>query len=148
MQVFRTGAIVVALLGGVSLAVAQTTSPGSSPSASPGASSSMSQVNLTQQQKQKIWQSLASASGQTAPAGFTASEGATVPQQVNLQPLPQTASADLPSNARNMQYAKMQDQILIVDPSDRKVVEVIKQSDAMGASGSSPSGSSPSGTSR
>lgn len=139
MQMFRTGAIVVALLGGVSLAVAQTSAPGSSPGASPSMASS---VTLTPQQKQKIWQSLASASGQPAPAGFTASEGATVPQQVSLQPLPQSASADLPANARDMQYAKMQDEILIVDPKDRKVVEVIKQSEA------GPGGAIPSGTSR
>lgn len=145
MQMFRTGALAVALLSGVSLAVAQTSSPGSSPSASPGASSSMADsLTLTQTQKQKIWQSLASASGQSAPAGFTASEGATVPQQVSLQPLPQTASADLPASARNMQYAKMRDEILIVDPKDRKVVEVIKQSDAMAPGGAT----SPSGTSR
>jgi hypothetical protein len=85
-------------------------------------------VNLRQQQKQSIQQQLSSKSAQAVPAGFTAQVGAKVPQSVILHPLP-TKSASNINSVKSDDYAKLKNnKILIVNPTNRKVVAIIQTS--------------------
>jgi hypothetical protein len=87
-------------------------------------------ITLTNEQKRMVFQQLAmDAKVQKAPASFQASVGATLPSDIQLQPVPNDVSTEVPSVA-NYRFAKVEeDQLLIVDPNDRRVVSVIEQQD-------------------
>jgi hypothetical protein len=123
------GAAAMALLIGASGAFAQTTNmqrnPAGAPMAAPGATQTPSKISLTAQQKQAIWTSVASDKGAKAPANFQASIGANVPADIALRPLPANVLQQVP-DAKNYRYAKVSDQVLLVDPSTKVVVDIIK----------------------
>jgi hypothetical protein len=60
------------------------------------------------------------------PPGFTPTVGAKVPTQkkLPLHPLPQDLSRQIPA-LKQYYYGKLPDNILIVDPMTKKVVDVI-----------------------
>jgi hypothetical protein len=81
-------------------------------------------LDLTSAQQKMAWNDLDHASNQTAPSGFAADAGAKVPATVKISAVPNKASRDL-SQLRAYDFAKVGGKILIVNPSDRKVAEVI-----------------------
>jgi Protein of unknown function (DUF1236) len=85
-----------------------------------------SQLSLTAQQKQAIWDSVGKAKGANAPANFQASVGASVPAQIALRSLPSDILQQVP-NAKKYRYAKIADEVLLVDPTNHKVIDIIKQ---------------------
>jgi hypothetical protein len=86
-----------------------------------------STVQLTSQQEQALWTDIsARAREQSAPAGFTAAVGQSVPTKVTLRSLPHKAAADVPA-AKPYRYAMVNHQLLLVNPSDKKVIDVIAQ---------------------
>jgi hypothetical protein len=97
-------------------------------------------LNLTPQQKQTIMQSVQSEKGQPAPAGFQPQVGATVPQSMTMHQLPSTIATEIPS-AKGLEYAKLSNnEILLIDPKDRRVADIIMPS---GTTGAAPSPMSP-----
>ncbi len=95
-------------------------------------------LNLTPQQKQTILQSVQSERGQPAPAGFLPKVGAPVPQSMSMQQLPSNVTTQVPA-AKGLEYAKLDNnEILLIDPKDRKVAEIIMPSGTTGAAPSSP----------
>jgi len=90
-------------------------------------------VNLTQSQKNTIKSQLSSQNAQAVPGGFTASIGAKVPTSVSLKPLPSKVASQVKS-VKDDEYAKLKDnQILIVEPSNRKVVAMINENGTTGS---------------
>lgn len=82
-------------------------------------------LNLTATQKDSIWQSLSSQPAQSAPAGFDAKVGEKVPQSLALHALPTNVTMQIPA-AKEHQYVKLQNnEIVLVNPKDRQVDEVI-----------------------
>jgi hypothetical protein len=82
-------------------------------------------LNLSSTQRTTAWNDLHSqATKQTAPAGFSATMGSVVPSTMKLQPIPEKTAKDVPS-LKPYDFAVMQGKVLIVNPSDKKVVEVI-----------------------
>jgi hypothetical protein len=137
------GAIALMLLGSAGMASAQYSPEQNSPGQSSGQNSKSNQnnrmsnqsssmsgqqaLNLSQDQKQTIWQAVSKQkSADSAPASFQPSVGAQVPSQIKLHPLPQTAAKQVPA-AKNYQYAKLQNQVLLVDPANKTVVDIISQ---------------------
>jgi hypothetical protein len=95
---------------------------------------SAAELNLTNQQKQTIAQSVQTETGQPAPAGFLPRVGAAVPQSLTMRQLPSTVAAQVPA-ARNLEFAKLDsNEVLLIDPKDRRVAEII--SPAGGTTGS------------
>ena len=91
------------------------------------------EVNLTPQQKQMIMQSIQSEKGQPAPAGFQPTVGASVPQSMQMHQLPSNLTTEVPA-AKGLEYAKLDNnQILLIDPKDRRVADVIMPSGTTGA---------------
>jgi len=142
---FTYGAVTLALLASVTFALAQNPSTNTKrdsgampppPSAQmPAAPSKLqtsaqpqtqAQLSLSADQKQAIWDSVGKNKGAKAPANFQASIGANVPAQVALRPLPGTLSKQVP-DAKKYRYAKIDDQVVLVDPSTHKIIDVIKQ---------------------
>jgi hypothetical protein len=96
------------------------------------------ELNLTTQQKQTIAQSVQTEMAQPAPAGFLPRVGAPVPQSLAVRQLPPSATTQVPA-ARNLQFAKLDsNEVLLIDPQDRRVAEIISPSGATGAAPMSP----------
>jgi hypothetical protein len=120
------------LVAGGSLASAAGTSKALQGSAmsNPSASSTVTgkasdMLNLTTTQQKSAWNDLnGQATHQTAPSGFQPIVGAVVPSTVKIQPVPNKAASDIPS-LKPYDFAMVQGKLLIVNPSDKKVAEVI-----------------------
>jgi hypothetical protein len=83
-------------------------------------------LSLTRTQEQTIWQDVSQhQTSMKSPAGFTAQAGAAVPSKIKLHPLPRTVTKQVPAT-RPYEYAVLDNkQLLIVNPMDRKVVDII-----------------------
>lgn len=132
----RFGTIALALLAGVSIAAAQNTPtrPGGAPPAAapqgqsaqdsmkPGAS-----LQLSAQQKTAIFQAVTKDKVKSPPpAEFKPSLGASVPASIELYALPANIVADVPA-AKQYKYTVAQNLVVIVDPTNMKVVDIIRQ---------------------
>jgi hypothetical protein len=91
-------------------------------------------LNLTAAQKHTIYQSVMNEKGQTAPSSFRASIGAKVPSSLTLRQLPRTVASQIPK-AKNYEFAKLQNnEVLLVDPKNRQVAEMITSPSTTGSS--------------
>ena len=82
-------------------------------------------LHLTAAQKQTIYSSISNQKQkETAPATFQPQVGAVVPGSIELQELPKTL-VDLVPDLKNYQYAMVTNQVLLVDPKSKQVVEII-----------------------
>jgi hypothetical protein len=112
-SVYRS-AVVAAFLGSVAVATA-------------------AELNLTTQQKQTIMQSVQTERGQPAPAGFQPRVGASVPQSMSMHQLPSNVTTQVPI-AKDLEYAKLDNnEVLLIDPKDRRVADIIAPSGTTGA---------------
>jgi hypothetical protein len=85
-------------------------------------------LSLTTSQQKQAWNGIESqATKQNAPASFTASIGATVPQEIKLSPVPAKVANEVPK-LRPYDYALISNKLLIVNPKDKKIVDVIRGS--------------------
>ena len=110
----RGTAIALALVGSVGFAAA-------------------AQLNLSSAQKQTIYQSVASEKGQAAPSGFQAKLGEKAPQSLSIRQLPSSVTGQI-SAAKEYEYAKLQNnEVLLIDPKDRHVAEVIMSQNTTGS---------------
>jgi len=102
----------------------------SSPKAPPSASSTMSKpatdrLSLTSTEQKSVWKDLnGQATNQNAPSGFQPQVGAMVPGSIKLEPVRSKAATDVPS-LKSFDFAMVQGKLLIVNPSDKKIAEVI-----------------------
>ena len=127
----RNGATVLALLAGVGIAAAQSPMPpaGSAPAQrAPAASSQNSAaLQLSAAQKTAIFQSVTKEKVKTPPpANMQVSVGAQIPASIELYPLPANIVSEVPAT-KAFKYTVAQNQVVIVDPTNMKVVEIIKQ---------------------
>jgi hypothetical protein len=130
----RHATIALALIAGTGVALAQT-GPGTQPSPGSPPGPAMRQdapkpgqkLQLTQQQKSAIFKAVRQDAKQIKlPANFRVAVGAQVPPQIELHTLPDSA---LTANEmlRNYRYTVVQNQVILVDPTSMRVVEVIRQ---------------------
>jgi hypothetical protein len=111
-------AIGLALFATVGTAAAQNASPTVNPS-------TVLDLKLNPDQKHTIYLSISNQKQkETAPLDFRAAVGATVPPSVDLQPLPKTI-VDLIPQMKDYQYAMVANQVLLVEPKSKQVVDVI-----------------------
>ncbi len=116
-------AAAVLLLSGVSAASAA--SHMSSGATTAGMARDTLALSATQQKD--IWKDISHhATNQTAPSGFSATVGEAVPSGVSTYPLPRQAARDVPAT-RPYRYAMMQDKVLLVNPHDKKIADVVSK---------------------
>jgi hypothetical protein len=97
-------------------------------SKNPASTSTMAKDNLslTRSQQRTAWKDINhQASSQTAPSNFTASVGATVPGDISIQSAPTKVGSRI-SSLKPYDYALLHDELLIVNPNDKRIVDVIK----------------------
>jgi Protein of unknown function (DUF1236) len=84
-------------------------------------------LNLSGAQEQIIYQSLMNEKGEPLPSGFQPSIGDKLPSSLTLHKLPSRVIDRIPS-ARRYEYTKLRtDEVLLVDPKDREIVDVISR---------------------
>jgi len=92
-----------------------------------GGAATAGMLNLSGAQEQLIYQSVLNEKGEPVPTGFRPSVGAKAPMSLTLHKLPSRVIDRIPSAGR-YEYAKLQnDEVLLVDPKDREVVDVISR---------------------
>jgi opacity protein-like surface antigen len=126
MKKYLGAAVVTVAMIGAAYATAPSTAPATPPSAGAGAGTSTgASATFTLQAADattlRTWIMAQNTASMPAPAGFTATVGATLPTQVTLHPIP--ASAGVAAVGMN-QYAVVDNKIVLVNPSDRKIVYV------------------------
>jgi hypothetical protein len=115
MPFWSRSALVVVFAGAVMTALAQDAPPPDLP-----------RLDLTPAQRQTIHQSIVNQQDKksTAPDTFRAAVGANVPDTVKLEPMPKTI-VELMPQTKDFRYGLVSNQVLIVEPRSRRVVEVI-----------------------
>ena len=82
-------------------------------------------LKLSPEQKQTIYTSISNQKQkETAPPTFRAAIGVVVPSSIELQPLPKTIVELIP-DLRDFEYAMVANQVLLVDPKNKQVIEII-----------------------
>jgi hypothetical protein len=82
-------------------------------------------LSLTSTEQKTAWNDLhGQAAEQKASSGFNATVGAVVPSTVKIAPVPSKAASDVPM-LKSFDFAMVNGKLLIVNPSDKKIVEVI-----------------------
>jgi hypothetical protein len=82
-------------------------------------------LSLTSAQQKTAWKDLYMKSlTQEVPAGFAAKVGAVVPKSITTAPVTPKASGDVPA-LRSYAFAMIKGKVLIVNPNDHKIAEVI-----------------------
>jgi hypothetical protein len=113
----------VLLLSGVS--VASAASHMSNRSGSSAAASD--KLDLSSAQQKSIWKDIGShAANQNAPSDFNPAVGMAIPAGVSTYPLPRQAARDVPA-VKPYRYAMLQDKVLIVNPSDKMIADVVSK---------------------
>ena len=85
-------------------------------------------IGLSSSQKQTIYQSIRNQQVKKSPEpiGFRAAVGAHVPEAIEVSPLPKTI-VELMPKMHDYAYAFVANEVLIIDPKLKTVVEVIRQ---------------------
>ena len=110
------------------VALALLSSAGAAAAAGAGSSLKASDsLNLSTAQEQVLWRSIGKQNANMkAPPGFTASVGAVVPGSVTLRTMPSDVTGRIPA-VEPFRYAVLAKKLLIVNPMDKKVVDIITQ---------------------
>jgi hypothetical protein len=118
-----------ALLAGISAASAAPPDNGKM-AAPPPASTKMARpasdtLTLTSTQQKKAWDDLYTGMlNQNPPSGFKATVGTALPSNIATVPVTARAAGDVPA-LKPYKFAMVQKKLVIVNPSDRKIVDVI-----------------------
>ena len=119
----------IALASTIGAASAAEHSSSMSKSSEPSAMHSMAKpgLHLTKAQQKLAWRDIdRSSSTQSKPADFTPAVGAIVPRGIVLKPVPATLGRQV-SALKPYDYARRGHEVLIVNPTDKEVVDVIRQ---------------------
>jgi len=134
----RPGLAAVIVLAGIGLTAAalasaghsfaqqrSTTGSASNTPNAPGSASGDDTLKLTSAQESAVYLSVTQRKTRPSePAGFTPALGAVVPASIRLRPMPKAATKQVPQVSA-YDYAVLPDQILIVDPVAKTVVDII-----------------------
>ncbi len=118
-------ATTAALASGIGVASAADNHAMKSPTAVNAMAKAQDVLSLTPAQEHTAWRNLSKhANTQTAPSSFTASIGATMPSDISLRSVPAKVAARV-SALKPYDYALLHNKLVIVNPTDKKVVGVI-----------------------
>jgi hypothetical protein len=114
-----------ALLGGISAASAAPMEGAKTPGGAKMAPLASDALTLSTAQRKAAWNDLyTGALNQKTPSGFNAIVGATVPHGIVTAPVTAKAASDVPALGP-YKFAMVQKKLVIVNPSDGKIAEVI-----------------------
>jgi hypothetical protein len=122
-KLYHAGAITLAIVSGVGVAVAQR-----APS------------DLTPTQQRTVSQGLASSPSQPAPSGPQPQVGDKLPDSMTAQQLPDNVTDRVPGT-KQLLFVKLPDRVILIDPDTKQVSEIVmdnSNSTTTGSSSSSP----------
>jgi hypothetical protein len=122
-QLIRASAVTLAILSSVGFAAAQRASNSDHP-------------DLTPTQQRTLSQGLANSPSQSAPAAQP-QVGDKMPDSMTAQSLPSNVTDQVPE-AKNLLFVKLPDRVLLIDPDNKVVTELVMDS---GASSDTTTGS-------
>jgi hypothetical protein len=125
----RAGAMALALLGSVGFATAQNPP-----------SSGQEKLNLSPSQERTVSQGLSREPTQPA-QGYQGQVGSKPPESLKQQTLPNDVTAQVPET-KNMLFIKLPDRILLIDPDNKTVAEIV-MGPATTGSGANPANQGP-----
>jgi Spy/CpxP family protein refolding chaperone len=129
------GAIALTCVAGAAQANSMHKSTSSQPQSTLSRQTTATQLTLTAQQKQQIFNAAQSLPQQNAQRA-SLSAGSKVPSNVTLSPLPQQAKQNAGSALQNSEIAKLQSgEVIVVNPSSKTVQAVITPQDANSTTG-------------
>lgn len=99
---------------------------------STSAPSAEHKLNLTQQQKQEIMQGLTSEKAESSAGGPEVRVGAKLPNTMLPHQMPSNVTAQVP-DTKNFEFVKLSDKILLVDPANKMIAEIVPLSSTTGA---------------
>jgi hypothetical protein len=114
----------IALGAALLLSGATAASAAEAASSNSGMAKPASTLSLTGTQQKLAWKDMSSASMQKAPADFKATTGAAVPSTLKVSAVPSKTARDVPA-LKSYDFAKIQGKLLIVNPKDRTIADVI-----------------------
>jgi hypothetical protein len=126
-KLYHAGAITLAIISGVGVAVAQR-----APS------------DLTPTQQRTVSQGLASSPSQPAPSGPQPQVGDKLPDSMTAQQLPDDVTDQVPGT-KQLLFVKLPDRVILIDPETKQVSEIVmnnSNSTTTGSSSSSPDSNS------
>jgi PBP1b-binding outer membrane lipoprotein LpoB len=112
----------VVLLAGVSAASAANTR---SENATANESATADVLNLNRVNQKVAWIDLSKVTNQNTSSSFTEAVGSVVPNRVTIRAVTKKTASDVPA-LRSYDFVIVQGRLLIVNPSDRKIAEVIE----------------------
>ena len=91
----------------------------------PHATKASDKLSLSSRQQKTAWNDIYMKSMyETVPSGFNPVVGAVVPESVTIVPVPPKAASAVPT-LKPYDFAQLQNKLVIVNPSDKKIAEVI-----------------------
>ena len=83
-------------------------------------------LSLTSTERTTAWNDLHSrATEQKAPSSFSPTVGSILPSTIKIEPVPSKVASAVPA-LKAYDFAMVEGKLLIVNPSDKKIVEAIK----------------------
>jgi hypothetical protein len=138
-QQFRQGLITFAILGCTTVMAAAQAPTQQAPTQTPGAQTPSSgapagehKLNLTQQQKQTIMQGLMGQQAESSSSSPQIQVGARLPNTMLPHPMPNNVTTQVPET-KNFEFVKLSDKILLVDPANKMIAEIVPLSATTGA---------------
>jgi len=93
----------------------------------PAQDSAKERIQLSWAQMQTIYQSITKThKNDPAPTGFRAAVGGTVPKSITLTPMP-SSLAELIPQTKGLEVARVEGQVMLVDPNSKEVLSVVTQ---------------------
>jgi len=129
--IFGAAALSVLLFGGAVPAAAQ--SPGGM--MNQGQGTSREKFNLSPSQEHNMMQALRNEQKQTPPSTFDGQVGSKVPDSMSTKSLPDEATAQAPQT-KGLLFVHLPDRVLLIDPDNKAVVEIVADQTTTGSSGS------------
>jgi hypothetical protein len=81
-------------------------------------------LSLPAKQQQAAWNDLGSAPDQEGPVSFKAATSSAVPSTITVRMIPGKVAYDVPQ-LKPYDFAKVQNQLLIINPSDMMIAEIL-----------------------
>ena len=134
----------LALVGGIAIASAQTQNSANhnrSQQSSPRAASAGDQdtMQLSQDQRNRIFHALGDQQKQAAPSDFDGQLGGKVPDSMHAQSVPNNLGAEVPQT-KGLLFVRMPDRVLLIDPDNQAVLEIVADSSHANSGDSTQSG--------
>jgi hypothetical protein len=132
-----SAALALLFFGGAVPAAAQ--NAGGPAMSAQGQGTAQEQFNLSPSKERNMMQALRNEQTQNPPSGFDGRVGSKVPESMSTRPLSNEATAQAPET-KGLLFVRLPDRVLLIDPENKAVVEIVADETTTGSAGSNTGG--------